>query len=102
MHKYGYSVKGIPPVEHRFLVRGTRYSAIPVMSVAGIHELYLAEGNINGDRFSHFIRDYLPVLLPYNGVNPCSIVIMDNASIHHVDATGSFKLLVPSMQSNIR
>ena len=87
MRKYGYSVKGIPPVEHRFLVRGTRYSAIPVMSVAGIHELYLAEGNINGDRFSHFIRDYLlSVLQPYNGVNPSSIVIMDNASIHHVDA----------------
>ena len=42
MRKYGYSVKGIPPVKHRFLVRGTRYLAIPVMSVAGIHELYLA------------------------------------------------------------
>ena len=23
--------------------------------------------------------------MPYNGVNPHSIVIMDNASIHHVD-----------------
>ena len=27
----------------------------------------------------------LPHLLPYNGTNPHSIVIMDNASIHHVD-----------------
>ena len=41
---------------------------------------------MNGDRFNHFIREYLiPVLMPYNGVNPRSIVIIDNASIHHVD-----------------
>lgn len=27
----------------------------------------------------------LPVLKPFNGINPCSVVIMDNASIHHVE-----------------
>ena len=46
IRKYGYSVKGIPPVEHMLLVRGTRYSAIPVMSIAGIHDVYLAEGHV--------------------------------------------------------
>ena len=84
--KFGYSIRGIPPVDHRLLVRGTRYSAIPVMSVAGIHDVYLAEGSVDGDRFSHYVTEYLlPVLLPFNGTNPHSIVIMDNASIHHVD-----------------
>ena len=83
--KFGYSIRGIPPVDHRLLVRGTRYSAIPVMSVAGIHDVYLAEGNVNGDRFEKYIQDCLiPSLLPFNGTNPRSIVIMDNASIHHV------------------
>ncbi len=24
-------------------------------------------------------------VMPFNGVNPCSVVILDNASIHHVD-----------------
>jgi len=84
--KFGYSIRGIPPVDHRLLVRGTRYSAIPVMSVAGIHDVYLAEGSVDGDRFSHYVTEYLlPVLLPFNGTNPRSIMIMDNASIHHVD-----------------
>ena len=41
---------------------------------------------MNGERFAHFVRDYLlPSLLPFNGVNPRSVVIMDNASIHHVE-----------------
>ena len=39
---------------------------------------YIAEGNMNG-------YSLLPVLMPFNSINPCSIVIMDNVSIHHVD-----------------
>ena len=27
----------------------------------------------------------LPHLNPFNGVNPRSVVIMDNATVHHVD-----------------
>ena len=33
-----------------------------------------------------FVRDVLlPHLMPFNGINPRSVVIMDNASIHHVE-----------------
>lgn len=28
---------------------------------------------------------YVPILLPFDGHNPQSIVVMDNASIHHVE-----------------
>jgi len=57
------------------------------MSVQGIHDVFLAEGSINGDRFEFFIRNYLlPVLMPFNGINPLSVVVMDNASIHHVES----------------
>ena len=46
------------------------------------HDLYLAEGNVNGDTFETFVRScLLPVLLPFNWRNPRSVVIMDNASI---------------------
>ena len=87
IRKYGYSVRGIRPVDHRILVRGTRYSAVPVMSVQGIHDVFLAEGSINGDRFEFFIRNFLlPVMMPFNGINPLSVVILDNASIHHVES----------------
>ena len=85
--KRGYSVRGMTPQDHRLLVRGTRYSAIPIMSTKGIHDLFLAEGNVNGDTFATFVRScLLPVLQPFNWTNPHSVVILDNASIHHVDA----------------
>ena len=33
-----------------------------------------------------FVQKYLlPQLMPFNGVSPHSIVILDNCSIHHVD-----------------
>ena len=86
IRKYGYSIRGRPLCDQRLLVRGTRYSAIPIVSLSGIHDVYLAEGTMNGDRFVHFLRVcLLPNLLPFNGVNPRSVVIMDNASIHHVE-----------------
>ena len=55
------------------------------MSLDGIHDVYLAEGNMNGDKFATFVRScLLPVLQPFNCTNPHSVVILDNASIHHV------------------
>ena len=41
--KYGYCMRGIPPCDHRLLIRGTRYSAIPIVSVIGVHDVYIAE-----------------------------------------------------------
>ena len=48
MRRYGYSVRGLPPCDHRLLVRGTRYSAILVMSMHGIHDVEIVEGSVNG------------------------------------------------------
>ena len=60
----GYSLRGLTPKDHRLMVRGTRYSAIPVMSIEGIHDVYLAEGNVNGEKFATFLRScLLPILL---------------------------------------
>ena len=86
--KYGYSIRGMRPVEPRLLIRGVRYSAIPIMSTSGLHDIFLAMGTINGDRFRYFVRNFLhPILRPYNTINPLPVVIMDNASIHHVQST---------------
>ena len=68
MRKFGYSIRGIPPVDHRLLIRGIRYSALPVMSASGIYDVFIGEGTIG---LTIFIREYLiPVLMPFNGVNP--------------------------------
>ena len=56
--KFEYSLRGIPPVDHRILIRGVRYSAIPAVS---------SEGLVNGSRFEKFVRECLiPVLMPLN------------------------------------
>jgi transposase len=83
--KYGYSLRGLPVCDHRLLCRGKRYSAIPLVSINGILDVYLAEGNVDGEKFEQFVEEsLLPVLMPFNAVNPRSIVVMDNASVHHV------------------
>ena len=41
---------------------------------------------MNGDVFADFVdKCLLPCLMPFNGINPRSVVVMDNTSIHHVE-----------------
>ena len=85
VRKYGYSIKGAPLCNHHLFIRGIRYTAIPIVSMEGVHDVYIAEGNIDGTRFHKFVQHYLlPVLMPFNSINTRSVVCMDNASIHHV------------------
>ena len=59
IRKYGYSIRGIPLCDQRLLVRGKRYSAIPIVSLEGIHDVYLTEGTMNGDRFTQYLCEKL-------------------------------------------
>jgi len=49
MRKFGYSVRGIPPHDHRLLARGERYSGIAVMSLEGMQDVQLVEETVNGE-----------------------------------------------------
>ena len=83
--KFGYSLRGFPAKSFKFFSHGKRFSAIGVMTTAAFLDCYIAEGNVNGDVFYHFVQDtLLPHLNIYNGVNPNSVVILDNCSIHHL------------------
>ena len=83
---YGYAFKGLTPVRHTLRVGGKRISAIGVMKTGGIEDAYIVEGGVNGYVFETFVRrSLLPILQPFNGSNPCSVVILDNASIHHLE-----------------
>ena len=63
-------MRGILLCDHCLLVRGKWYSATTVMSLDGIHDLYLTEGTINGGKFSRFVEDCLmPVLNSFNYIN---------------------------------
>ncbi len=83
--KFGYSLRGFPAKDFRYLLRGNRFSAIGLMSTTTLIDCYITEGTVNGDVFYEFVQSsLLPHLMPYNGTNPNSIVILDNCSIHHV------------------
>ena len=52
----------------------------------GIEDVFVYEGSVNGDVFEYFVRTtLLPLLMPYDGQNKHSVVVMDNASIHHLE-----------------
>ena len=63
----------------------------------------ITEGTVNGDTFLDFVQKQLvPILSPFDGHSARSVVILDNASIHHVDhvvrtilATGALLRFLP-------
>ena len=85
VRKYGYSLRGLTPISYKLVSHGQRFSAIPVVTTRGIEDVFVTNKSVNGDMFLQFVEQCLvPVLQPFNGSNPRSVVIMDNASIHHV------------------
>ena len=73
-------------------------SAIACMSSYGLLDVQMFRGTSNGDIFNDFIQAQLiPHIMPYNGVNSHSVVILDNnyCSIHHVPEV--IKMLVLSL-----
>ena len=86
LRRFGYILRGKPAVSKKLLVRGQRISAIAAMSTEGIQDCYTVTGSVNGSQFSDFVQQaLLPQLQPFDGVNARSVVVLDNASIHHVD-----------------
>ena len=46
----------------------------------------LVRGGVDGDAFLDFVENELmPTLMPFDGYNPRSVVIMDNCSNHHLN-----------------
>lgn len=86
LRRRAYSFRGKPAVSHKLLVRGRHLNAIAFMSSSGIIDCHIEDGPVDSDQFYLCVQRYLlPHLMPFDGSNPHSVVIMDNASIHHVD-----------------
>ena len=84
LREYGYSLRGKPAVSQKLLVCGKRVSAIAFTSVCGMLNLKIVEGSVDSDTFCDFIeRVLLPHLMPFDGRNPNSVIILGNCSIHH-------------------
>lgn len=82
---------------------GPRITAIPIICTEGIIDIGIYAGNVNAVTFLNFVTDKLcPNLLPFNARNPRSVVILDNAAIHHtqeavdaIHATGAMVIFLP-------
>jgi hypothetical protein len=84
LRKYGYSLRGMPAVSKSLFYRGKRISAISCMSINGILDVKTIHETSDGDIFYDFVLKHLLLcLMPFNGVNPHSVVVLDNCSIHH-------------------
>ena len=55
IRSYGYSLRGMCAVNRVLRVGGKRLSVIGAMSVDGIEDFYIAEGNVDGDVFEGFV-----------------------------------------------
>ena len=93
LRKYAYSLRGKPATNHTLMVRGERVTAIACMSVNGIIDIKTVKGTSDGDHFYDFLQLHLiPYTMPYNGVNPHSVVVLNNCAIHHVsEATSTLR-----------
>ena len=87
MRKYGYALRGMTPTTHRHLHRGTRINAIAGIATSGLVALHLVTTTVTGEAFLDFaMGSLIQNMHPFNGTNPRSIVVMDNASVHHTHA----------------
>ena len=52
----------------------------------GLLDVKFIKETTNGDTFYDFLQSQvLPHLIPFDGQNPHSVVVMDNCTIHHVE-----------------
>jgi transposase len=78
----GWSPVGHPAIASYSVKRSERWSILPAMTIDGYLAFEIYQGGFNQERFNAFLREkVLPQCTPYPG--PRSILIMDNASIHH-------------------
>lgn len=75
----------------------------------GMLDVYTTSGTVNADKFYSYVeQSLLSQLLPFNGTNPRSVVVMDNAAIHHVEdvvelikSTGAMIEFLPPYSPNL-
>ena len=79
---FAYSICGKPLRDHSLFMRGERISSIAAISRNGLIDVKTVHGTTDGTDFYDFINSQLlPHLLPFNGINHHSIVVLDNCSI---------------------
>ena len=78
MRTYGYNLKGRKAkIYRRYWNWGPHITAVPVISTEGLLDVGFYRGHVDSEKFLEFVNNVLaPCLLPFNGFNPRSIVIL--------------------------
>jgi DDE superfamily endonuclease len=80
--RYGWSPKGLPARQITSAKRTQKWSILPLYTYDGFVDWMIVHGSFNGDLFIEFLEQHvIPHTNPYPG--PRSVLIMDNAKIHH-------------------
>ena len=80
----GWASKGARATVRRWLQNRTRVSVLPAYTVDGYIAAQTFEGTCTADIFESFLIDQLlPLCNPFPA--PRSVVILDNASVHHAN-----------------
>ena len=84
IRKYGYATRGMTPQCKRMLSHGQRVNAIAGMSTDGVVAVEVTNSTVDAEVFFDFERrSLIPNMLPFNGSNPCSIVICASHSRYY-------------------
>ena len=78
LRKFGYALRGHRASAHTFLSRGRRISAVGAMCSSDCNTV---EGTVDADTFYDFTQRLLKLLMPFNGINPNSVVVLDSCTI---------------------
>jgi transposase len=79
---HGYSIRGVPARIARWLRSRTRISVLPAYTLEGYIDFITFEGTCDAEIFEGFIlNNVLPLMKAWPEER--SILVMDNASIHH-------------------
>ena len=78
----GYAEEGVRAMVSRWLQKKERVSVLPAYTIEGYITSATFMGSLTGAMFESFIIDQLlPLCNPFPA--PRSVIIMDNASVHH-------------------
>ena len=89
--KYGWAPIGVTPHKYKSIKRSERWSILPVYTIDGFYVWDIIQGSYTKELFNEFVcTQVLPCCTPYPG--PRSILVMDNARIHHSEVLRTTRL----------
>jgi len=90
--KYGWATKGAKAFAKISMKRSEKWSILPAYTLDGFIAWDVVQGSYNKQLFNDFIRNFVLPLCNHDPNGLKSILIMDNAKIHHSEVYPYFSV----------